>query len=220
LYESKPCYFSDPAGLFATTVPQTYATVYRNQVWENWLIPIANMDPKDRKTALEFRSPQALGILPKQDYVLFDVRQRLTKALTGANLNQAFSDISIPGQSLHLFCLCAAPAAAPFHLWGGKRLSETWDAKARKLTFTVHGPAGLQDTLFLGGAKHGLQEVLVGGKPAPFFFDPAQGLAHGLVTFVAEPLRIEVLCSPEGANRLPERRVSSGLAPLVKERAP
>jgi hypothetical protein len=74
--------------------------------------------------------------------------------------------------------------------------------------------------VFLGGAKHGLQEVLVGGKPAPFFFDPDQGLAHGLVTFVAEPLRIEVLCSPAGDNRLPEKRVSIGLAPVVKERAP
>ena len=220
LYESKPWYFANSTSLFASTTPLTYATVYRNQVWGDWLVPIANMDSKARKTALEFRSPQALGILPKQDYVLFDVRQRLTKALTGANLNQAFSDISIPGQSLQLFCLRATPADAPFHLWGGKRLSETWDPKTRKLTFTVHGPAGLQDTVFLGGAKHGLQEVLVGGKPAPFFFDPAQGLAHGLVTFVAEPLRIEVLCSPEGANRLPEKRVSIGLAPVVKERAP
>ena len=219
LYESKPSYFADAAGLFATTKPQTYATVYRNQVWDDWLIPIANMDPKDQKTALVFRSPQALGIRPQQEYVLFDVRQRSAKTIRGANLNQALSDISIPGQSLQLFCLCAAPAAAPFHLWGGKRLAETWDAKTRKLTFTVHGPAGLQDTVFLGGAKHGLQEVLVGGKPAPFFFDPAQGLAHGLVTFVAEPLRIEVLCSPEGANRLPEKRVSIGLAPVVKERA-
>jgi hypothetical protein len=85
------------------------------------------------------------------------------------------------------------------------------------LTFTVHGPAGLEDTVFLGGANRGLHEVLVGGKPAPFFFDPAQGLAHGLVTFAAEPLHIEVICSRDAANRLPEKRVTAGLAPAFKE---
>jgi hypothetical protein len=220
LYESKPTYFADAAGLFATTTPLTYATVYRNQVWEDWLIPIANMAPQARKTTLEFRSPQALGILPQQDYVLFDGRRRLAKTVRGDNLNQAFRDIAIPGQSLQLFCLRAAPAGAPFHLWGGKRLSETWDGKTRKLTFVVQGPAGLHDIVFLGGANHGLQQVLVGGRPAPFFFDPAQGLAHGLVTFAAEPLKIEVLCSRESANRLPEKRVTTGLAPVSEERVP
>jgi hypothetical protein len=57
----------------------------------------------------------------------------------------------------------------------------------------------------------------VGGKQADFFYDPAQGLAHGDVTFTGKPLKIEVNCSPEKANALPEKPVAA--APLVLQGA-
>ena len=214
LYESKPWYFADAAGLFTATTPLTYATVYRNQVWGDWLIAVANMAAKAQKTSLDFRSPEKLGIVPQEDYVLFDVRERLARMFKGDALSQGFADLSILGQSLQLFCLRLAPTNAPFHLWGGKRISEVWDGKTRKLTLAVHGPAGLQDMVFLAGASKGLQQVLVGGKPAPFYFDPAQGLTYGLVTFTSRPLTIEVLCSRDGANHLPEKPAAADPAPL------
>jgi hypothetical protein len=216
LYESKPWYFADAASPFATTTPLTYATVYRNRIWGDWLIAVANMASGAQKTSLEFHPPEKLGVLPQHDYVLFNVHERLTKTLKGDNLNGEFRDISIPGQSLALFCLRSAPAKAPFHLWGGKRISEHWDGKAGKLTLTVQGPAGLRDSLFLGGTDMGLEQVLVNGKPAPFFFDPAQGLAHGLVIFPSEALKIEALRSRDGVNRLPEMRLS----PVALDRLP
>jgi len=220
LYESKIWCFAEAEGLFASTNPLTYAAVYRNQVWGDWLIPIANMDAKAQKSSLAFQAPQALGLLPQENYILFNVHQGVARTIKGEAINQAFSGVAIPGQRLQLFCLRAAPADAPAHLWGGKRLSEVWDGKARILTFSVQGPAGLQDTVFLGGAQQGLQEVLVAGRPALFFFDAAQGLAHGLVTFTAEPLRIEVRCSQDGANRLPEKPVSAALAPKTGKQVP
>jgi hypothetical protein len=140
--------------------------------------------------------------------VLFEVQQRVARTLRGDTLNQGFTNLSIPSQSMQLFCLRAAPENAPFHLWGGKRISERWKGKARRLTLAVHGPLGLEATVFLGGANCGLEQVLVGGKPAPFFFDPAQGLAYGQVTFTSKPLAIEVLCSRDGANHLPVGRTS------------
>ncbi len=210
LYESKAWYFADAANVFTTTTPLTYATVYRNQVWGDWLVPVANMAPKDQQTSLDLRSPQGLGIVAQEDYALFDVQQRLAKAFKGATLSQGLADLSIRGQSLRLFYLRLAPANAPFHLWGGKRLSEVWHGKARKLTLAVHGPAGLQDTVFLGGVNQGLQQVLVGGKAASFFYDPTQGLAHGHVAFALDPLTIEVLCSQNGTNSLPEKPVPAG----------
>ena len=220
LYESKLWCFAEAEGLFASTTPLTYAAVYRNQVWGDWLIPIANMEAKAQKTALVFQAPQTLGLSPEANYILFDVRQGLARTIKGEAINQAFSEVAILGQRLQLFCLRAAPTDAPVHLWGGKRLSEVWDGKARILTFSVQGPAGLQDTVLLGGAQQGLQEVLVRGRPALFFFDAAQGLAHGLVTFTAEPLRIEVRCSQDGANRLPEKPVSAAPALTTEKRFP
>lgn len=209
LYESKAWPFADAAGLFATTTPQTYATIYRNQTWGDCLIPVANMAAQDQKTALEFQAPEAFGIGPQNDYTLFDVVRRLARTVKGNQLNQGLADLSIPGQSLRLFCLRAAPGNAPFHLWGGKRISEHWDAQARKLTFSIQGPPGLQDTVFLGGANLGLEKVLTAGNPAEFLFDPGQGLAHGMVMFSSKPLTLEVLCSRDGVNRLPTGKATA-----------
>ncbi|MCX7424567.1 MAG: hypothetical protein NTW96_02890 [Planctomycetia bacterium] len=209
LYESQPYCFADSAKLFATTTPLTYATVYRNPVWGDWLIPIANMSQKAQKTSLVMRRPESLGILPKKEYVLFDVHHRTAKILRGDALNQSFGEVSVPGEGLGLFYLRQQSADALYHLWGGKRISETWDGTTRKLVFTADGPAGLQETLFLGGARHGIERVVVAGEDAPFAFDPAQGLAHGPVTFASEPLKIEVIGASDGANHLPEKPVTA-----------
>jgi hypothetical protein len=208
LFESKPFYFANSTNLFTTTAPQTYAAVYQNQLWNDWLIPVANMGTQPQTTALVFRSPKALGIRPERKFLLFDVHQRIAKVVAGDALNQAFSGITVPGQDLQLFILRQIPANAPYHLWGGKRLSEAWDPGRRKLTFEVQGPAGSQDTVFIGGANYGIEQVLVAGQRAAFCFDPAQGLAHGPVTFSSGPLKIEVFCSTDHANRLPETAAS------------
>lgn len=207
MYESDPYYSTTSAKLFATTTPGTHATVYRNRVWDEYLIPIANMGKNVQKTSLQIRSPETLGIRPQNTYVLFDVQQRTAKTLTGDRLNEGFSEISIPGESLRLFSMRQTPADAPCHLWGGKRISETWDSNVRNLTFTIAGPSDLQETVFIHGAKHGVQKVMVGGEPAGFFFDSAQGLAHGTVKFTSEPVKIEVICSPDSAGGLPEKPI-------------
>ena len=205
LYESTPWLFADADGVFATSTPLTYATIYHNQVWGDLLIPIANMAATPQTTSLSITAPEALGIVSRQDYLLFDVQQRVAMSLRGDSLDQALTNLAIPAQSLRLLCLRAAPQDAPFHLWGGKRISERWDAGARKLTLSVQGPAGLHDTLFLGGANHGLRQVLYNGHPAAFFFDPAQGVAHGQVVFTPQPLTLEFVCSQDDVNHLPNK---------------
>jgi len=112
------------------------------------------------------------------------------------------------------------PVDGAYHLWGGKRISEEWDGKNRKLMLTVQGPAGVQDTLVVGCGNQGIKELAVNGKQEPFFFDAAQGLVHGKVTFTSRPLKIEVLCSPNSANALSESPiVAAPLASIVAGRA-
>ena len=38
MYESRPYYFAESASLFSTSTPLTYATVYRNDVWNDYLV--------------------------------------------------------------------------------------------------------------------------------------------------------------------------------------
>jgi hypothetical protein len=207
LFESKPFYFANSTNLFATQSPGTYATVYHNEVWKDWLLVIANMAPKEQTTSLLFRSPKMLGILPGKHYVLFDIHQRKVTAFDGSALNQVLRDITVPGQNLQLYVMRERVADVPCHLWGGKRLSEVWDAGKRKLTVEIQGPAGLQDTIFLRCAKPGIEKILVAGQSAAFSLDPVRGLIHGQVTFGTEPLKIEAYWSANRVNQLPEAPV-------------
>ena len=210
MYESKPYYFADSGNLFRASAPLTYATIYRNQVWKDWLIPVANMSRELRKTSLEIRAPKALGLEAQGNYLLFDTHLRTARRLKGSSLNQAFGAIAIPAESLQLFCLRQLPAEGAYHVWGGKRISEVWNGQKRKLTLTIQGPAGLEETLFLGCVNQGIAQVNIGGKREPFFSDAAQGLVHGKVTFTSQPLKVEVLCGPRAANGLPEGPVPAG----------
>jgi hypothetical protein len=210
LYESRPYYFADSADLFTTISPLSYATIYHNQVFGDWLVPIANMDAKPISTSLVIRAPQRLGIAAEKTYAIFDVHHRTVRCLKGAEIDQGFREIALSGRSLALYYLRPAPSDRPYHLWGGKRIAETWDQRAGRLTVTVQGPAGGQDEVFIGGAKHGISQVMVGGRPASFFYDSTQGIAHGQVTFTNEPLKIEVLYSPNSVNQLPEKPVAAG----------
>lgn len=207
LYESKPYYFAHAAGLFATSTPQTYATLYRNLVWHDWLIPVANMGQDSQPTALSLRAPGTLGFEARRSYALFDVQQREMKTVRGSALNPALSAITLPGQSLRLVYLRQLPVEGVCHLWGGKRIAEHWDSRKQKLTVSVQGPVGLEETLCFASVARGIQGVTVGGKPAPFFFDRTHGVVHGTVTFTGEPLEMEVSCSQSSANGLPEKAV-------------
>ncbi len=209
LYESKPFYFATSAGLFGTTTPKTYASVYHNQVWNDCLIPVVNMSPKAQTTSLAIRSPQTIGIALDKDYVLFDIHRRRVSVLHGDGLGKGFDKIAIPGESMALFYLRQRPTETPYHLWGGKRIAETWDDQARKLTVTIHGPAGLKETVFFGG-EPGIAKVTVAGKPAEFSRAPASQLVHGQITFAATPLTIELVASSDGRNLLPEKAVAAG----------
>jgi len=215
LYESKPYYFADSAALFATSTPLTYATIYRNQVWGDWLIVLANMGQKRQQTAVELRALRELGLKPRGDYVLFNIQKRTARSLKGSALREALQAISVPAQGLELLCLRQLPVQGAYHLWGGKRIAEEWDRKKSKLTLSIQGPAGLEETLFLGCVKLGVERVLVDGKPQPFFFDQAQGLIHGKVKFASQPLKVECLCSPNGIHALPQGPVAA--SPLATE---
>jgi hypothetical protein len=90
----------------------------------------------------------------------------------------------------------------PAHLWGGKRLAETW--QHRKLTLTLEGPVGLRDTVCVWTGNYGVEKVLADGKEANFSFDPVQKIAHGTVTFTVRPLKLEVFCCDRNANKVAE----------------
>jgi hypothetical protein len=55
---------------------------------------------------------------------------------------------------------------------------------------------------------HGIESIMVNGKPAKFFFDSSSGIAHGEVTFAARPVAIEVRFTPESHSKLATKAIS------------
>jgi hypothetical protein len=205
LSEAKPWYFAEATNLFRCTAPQSFATVYQHRDGNDWLLTIANMETKPQTTSLVFDSPESIGIDSKKDYLLFDVHQARVKPLQDHDLNDGFRAVSIPAQALQLYHLRSHVGDDAAHLWGGKRLSETWHPRRHQLTVELQGPPGLTDTAFFWVGDRGVKKVLVDGKEARFLMDSSQHLVHGPVTFTHRAVKVQVLCSEPGSNLLPVR---------------
>ncbi|MCR4412118.1 MAG: hypothetical protein NUV77_06795 [Thermoguttaceae bacterium] len=196
MYESQPYYFAESAGLFETSAPLTYATIYRNDVWKDHLVVLANMNAEAQETSLTLRSPQRLGLRPAGRYALLDVNDRKVRHVAGDRLlREGLANIRVPGHGMKLFYFRELPDHSLYHLWGGKRISEQWDAPSGKLTIELHGPLGLEETVLIGLRTKRCGEVRVNGNRSSFSLDPAQETVHAKVIFGPAPVCIEVMGS-------------------------
>ncbi len=205
MYESSPFFFAESADLFAVDAPGVYATVYRNDVWGDHLVVLANMNAEAGDASLSFRSPDRLGLKPDGRYAVLDVRTGKCRRVDGGELlKEGIAGGSVPGRGMKLFYLRPLADDAPRHLWGGKRIAERWDAEKGALALELQGPPDSTMTVILAAGARPIGKILVNGEPAGFRLDPAQGVVHGEVRFGAGPVRVEVSTSPGGRGGPPE----------------
>lgn len=215
MYESTPYYFAESAGLFATSSPQTYATIYRNNVWNDYLVVVANMNAQAKETSLAVQSPERLGLKQSGTYALLDVNGGKTRDVDGNLLpDLGLGNVRVPARGLKLFYLRELPREGFYHLWGGKRISETWDAASKKLSLEIHGPTGLEEAVLIGTGGNQVAEVRANGKQSQFFFDSTQRVVHGRVIFGSDPIRIEIIGAAAREGRLPAKPVQPREIPL------
>ncbi len=207
LYESTPYYFADSKKLFSTSTPQTYATIYRNRTWKDYLVPIANMSTKKLNTSISIHQPEAIQLNQNAQYLVFDVNERTSKTVNGKQLSSSLKNLDIPGGSLRLLYLRAITDQNPYHMWGGKRLTESWNHDTKSLRFRLDGPPGLQETIFIGNCTHPNLQVTVNGKAAKFYLDSTQGIAFGDITFSEIPTLVEIKISNDLQSVLPLQKI-------------
>jgi hypothetical protein len=208
MYESTPYYFAESTNVFSTSTPHTYATIYRNDVWKDHLVVVANMNAEAKETSLAVRPPERLGLKPSGRYELLDVNEGKSCRVEGnERLKQGLGNFPVPGHGMKLFYLRELPHDGPHHLWGGKRISEKWDAESGKLTLELHGPLDSEDVILIASGARQIGEVQVNGQRGQFFVDLPQRVVHGKVAFGSNPVHIEVFDSTANRGELPEKPV-------------
>lgn len=208
-------YECDPLAELETTLPGTYGALYHNRVWNESLVVLANMNKTAAACSLAYPAAPGQSLGSPASFVVYDIHQRRAVLVSGDQDRDPFSDMQLRPFQVRLLHMRKAPERAPFHQWGGKRISEHWDASTRKLSLRVYGPTGLDDWVILGTGGNTLGQVSVDARPAEFFADPERGLVYGKVTFRREPILLETIAVPDAdgphaADALPQHSIPNG----------
>lgn len=208
MYESEPYYFATSQDLFSTTQSTTFATVYRNRVWNDYLIPIASANPTPVRDSLVFHAANQIGLEDSKQYIVYDVIGRSSATVSGAQIHEAFRELAIPAQGLRLFYVRPWTDSVPFHLWGGKRLEEQWNPERGRLTVKLLGPPGLKETVLIALNGRRIAGVIVNGQKADFQLDRRQAIAQGTVEFKGEPIVVEAVFGNDEEAALSESQLT------------
>ncbi len=196
-------------GLVDTLESNTHIARYHNRVWNELLVVLANMRNDD--AACTPTSLDGLLKLPGDagDTVVYDIHQRRIIPMADIHNGDAFARQFLKPHQLRLLYARRQPAGAIFHLWGGKRIAEHWDADAGRLSVRLHGPAGLEDLVVLMPGENTVDSITVNGQAAAFFLDRDAGLLHGTITYGQAPVLLEVHRGDNGsASPIPVKPIT------------
>ena len=120
----------------------------------------------------------------------------------------SFPEVELDPYQLALWYMREVDKGRPFHLWGGKRLAEEWNATEKMLSMLLQGPTGLEDWVILGTGKDIFSHVSVNNEPGDFCYDPDSQLVFGKVIYTKGPVLLEAYCkSMENSGDLPVRTI-------------
>lgn len=203
-------YECGPMTELETTAAGFYGTLYHNRVWNENLVVLANMNKA--AAACSLADPgAALALTGKTGpTVVYDIHRRSAVRAAGGRAGAAFVNVPLEPNEVRLLHVRKVAAGAAYHQWGGKRISEAWDAAGRRLLLRLCGPCGMEEMVVVGTGGNTLGQVTVDGKPAKFFADPGRGLVYGRVTFGQRPVRLETAAVPAaGPGALPRRPITA-----------
>jgi len=213
MHESTPHIFAESKAIISGANPATAVTTYQNRTWGDHLLVIGNASDAPITDSISSRRPQDWGIDPAQEYGLFDVVERTYQRESEAKLDGPFTQLKLPANGLRLIYMRPVTKDRPQHLWGGKRLEETWNPAANRLSLRLSAPAGVTDSVFLTPGPQPVAAITVNGKPAKFARSTDGQLLHGEVSFGREPVLLEVELGPEVQSLPVEDPVRQALYP-------
>ena len=181
MFESTRHFFSDDPPLVVATAPGFRVSAYRNQVWGDVLIAVANLGQSDGTTSLQFPHPERLGFDASGTCWLVNADTREARSLGVEELVSGHQQVAVNAMQCRLLVVRGS-AAVPCHVFGGKRICESWDAARGTLAIDLDGPPGLKETVLIGTAGRvvkraeaaGMEVAVQSGVPGTVVRVPVQ----------------------------------------------
>jgi hypothetical protein len=192
LSESRRHFFSDSPALVVTGTAGFHATAYRNEIWDDVLVAVANLGRTDGATTLLFPRPRELGLATQDSCWIIDGATRGTRSVAPGELTQGIPNVTVGAMSCRLLVLRRQPST-PHHVYGGKRITESWDPAGGTLTLELDGPVGLAESVLIATAGRNISRVLVAGVEKTCTAKVDAAMVRVPVCFRNDPIRVEVV---------------------------
>ena len=180
----------DPA-LVVTETPGFRATAYRNEIWNDVLVAVANLGGTDGATTLQFPRPRELGLATQDSYWITDGATRDTRSVAPEELAEGIPNVTVGAMSCRLLVLRRQPST-PHHVCGGKRLAESWNPAGGELTLELDGPVGLEESVLIATAGRNVSRVLVRGVATNCKAAVEAAVVRVPVCFRNGPIQVEI----------------------------
>lgn len=188
-------YETDPWIELKTSVAGTYSVLYHNKVWDDFLIVVVNRTAEEQKCAVMGLEKV---IAMNKTYVIYDITsQNIAKKQDEPSQN-VLGDVVLNPYQMKVFYVRYVPIPnkeIPYHLWGGKRIEESWDAKSNILTVKLDAPLGLENRVVMSNSGRNITKLTINDMPVDFQYEWDKNFISFNVLF-SSPTVIQLILSP------------------------
>lgn len=152
-------YESSPPIELPTSVSNTYTVLYTNNVWNDYLLIVANKTKSDQTITISNLDQKLNRVYP-----YFAVLDALNKKLTSPpleNLSTIFKNLPLKPEEIKIYYIRNIPSDIPSHLWGGKRISEHWDDKNKILKIKLDAPPHSEENILILKNKSTIKKLTI-----------------------------------------------------------
>lgn len=186
-------YETDPLMELKTNIAETYAVLYHNRVSDDCLLIIANKtDTQQNCSVTGYEQTLTKQLTNKSHIAIYDTLSSDVNILHKDEWVGFLKNILVSPSQMKAFYFRAVLKKKPYHLWGGKRLSESWDSRLNTLTVKLDAPMGLEDYVVFGQGERNINKVTVNDIPVDFYYDPTKDIVFGKITYISQPINVKL----------------------------
>ncbi|HOQ33211.1 MAG TPA: hypothetical protein PLA12_11950 [Candidatus Hydrogenedens sp.] len=186
-------YETDPLIELKTNIAETYAVLYHNRVSDDCLLIIANKtDTQQNCSVTGYEQTLTKQLTNKSHIAIYDTLSSDVNILHKDEWVGFLKNILVSPSQMKAFYFRAVSLDEPYHIFGGKRISEKWDKDKNIFSVTLDAPAGLEDKVVIGTGNYNVKKVTVNDNDVNFTSDPTKKIVLPKVVYSSKPILVEL----------------------------